>query len=496
MPVEQQLFYYIFFIPLLAGIFSALIKYANIRDALNLIFSGALFYKVIQFYLLFKQGVELKLFVAEFLPNLNIVFSVEPIGMLFLMVSSFLWFVSVLYSIGYMRENNERHQSRFYSFFALSIFTTVGVALSSNLLTLFIFYEILTIATYPLVTHAGTYEAKRAGRIYIGILLATSFLLFLPAMIISWNFAGTIDFTSGGILAGKVGPTLSICLLAMFIFGVGKAAIMPVHKWLPSAMVAPAPVSALLHAVAVVKVGVFTILKIMIYIFGIDYLSSLVSDDFGGIQWLFYVASFTIIVASIVALNQDDLKKRLAYSTISQLAYIVMSASILAQKSIIAAVFHIAAHAIAKITLFFAAGSIYTVSHKRNVSQLAGIGKRMPWTMTAFAIASFSIIGVPPTVGFLSKWYMLLGAFSQETYEVIAVMALSMILNSAYLLPIVYKAFFERERQNIGVNIERTYGEAPVLMVVAVMITTCAIIGLFFMPDVFMELAEKVVGQK
>ncbi len=295
----------------------------------------------------------------------------------------------------------------------------------------------MTISTYPLVTHKANEEAVRAGRLYLLLLLGTSLVLFLPAIIATYALAGTLDFTPGGILGGKAGPGVTALLLALYVFGIGKAAVMPLHFWLPAAMVAPTPVSALLHAVAVVKAGVFAILKVIVLIFGVDSLSTT-----GQSLWLTLVAGATIIAASLVALRQDNLKRRLAYSTVSQLSYVILGAAILAPISVVGAAMHIAAHAVSKITLFFAAGSIHTASHLTEVSQLDGIGRRMPWTMGAFAIGAVSMIGIPPTAGFLGKWFMLTGAMQTANWIAVGVIVISTILNAGYFLPIVFRAFF------------------------------------------------------
>jgi multicomponent Na+:H+ antiporter subunit D len=482
-------------IPLLAGLNSAVIRYANLRDGVNVLLTIWHFSNMIKVLEIFRATNErASLSLLEISSGLHISFSIEPLGMLFALIVSFLWMVSTVYSIGYMRGNNEVHQGRFYCFFALSIFSSIGIAFAGNLMTLFVFYELLTISTYPLVTHSGTVEAKKVGRVYLGILFGTSVLLLLPAIIITWSLTGTLDFTSGGILAGKISDGMGAALLFLFIFGIGKAALMPVHKWLPSAMIAPAPVSALLHAVAVVKAGVFTIVKVIIYIFGIDYLRDLMHMNWWHGEWLLYLASFTIIAASVVALKQDSLKRMLAYSTISQLSYVILAAAILSPKSIVAAAFHIAAHALGKITLFFAAGAIYTSAHKSKISQLSGVGKRMPWTMTAFTIAAISMIGIPPTVGFISKWYLVEGVLTSEMYWIVGVIILSTLLNTAYFLIIIYKAFFESEKISTGVTITSDYGEAPILMVIALMVTSIATIVLFFHPGVILELANGIVA--
>jgi multicomponent Na+:H+ antiporter subunit D len=481
-------------IPLIACVGAAVIPFPNIRDAFNVAISLLFLGNIIKLLAIFKAGQEaLSFSFGEILPGLPLAFSTEPLGMLFIIVLSVLWVVSIVYSIGYMRSNNEQHQNRFYSFFALSILASVGVAFASNLLTLFIFYELLTLSTYPLVTHSGTTEAKKAGRTYLGILLGSSMLLLLPAILITYNSTGTLDFTKGGILSGKANEGVSAILLFLFVFGTAKAALMPLHRWLPSAMVAPAPVSGLLHAVAVVKVGVFTLVKIIIYIFGVDYLQSFMHWDWYAGDWLLYISSFTIITASIAALRQDSIKKMLAYSTISQLSYIILSLAILSPKTIIAAVLQIAAHAFGKITLFFAAGAIQTSAQKTKISQLAGVGRRMPWTMTAFTIAAISMIGVPPTFGFISKWYMVDGVLASEAYWVLGVIVLSMVLNTAYFLPVIFKAFFEKEKASDGVSIVRVYGEANIAMVIATIFTALATLVLFFHPGIFLELARALV---
>ena len=481
-----------FAIPLFAVFTSATVKHANLRDSLTLIAAGALFANVLKLFSLFKQNPEnIKLTAWEIFPKISIEFSLEPLGMIFAIVISFLWIVSSLYSIGYMRGNKEKNHNKFFSFFALSIFSAFGIALSSNMMTLFIFYELLTICTYPLVTHSGTDEAKKSGRIYLGVLMGTSIMLLLPAILITSATAGTLEFTKGGILEGNISDSLAAILLFLYMFGIGKAALMPIHKWLPAAMVAPTPVSALLHAVAVVKAGVFTIVKVIVYIFGTDYLQTLMNLDWWYGSWLLYAAGFTIIVSSIIALRQDNLKKRLAYSTVSQLSYVIIAASILAPKAIIAAAFHIVAHAFGKITLFFAAGSIYTASHKKNISQLSGIGKRMPLTMAAFAIASLSMIGIPPAVGFISKWYLISGAISTETYFAIAVVLVSTILNAGYFLPIIYKAFFEEEK--FSTEKSNTHGEAPLPILIAITITAIGTLSLFIYPDIFLDLAKNIL---
>jgi multicomponent Na+:H+ antiporter subunit D len=464
-----------------AVLISVLGRWPNIRETVTLITALMLFMVVASLVPLVLDGERPSVTVLTMLPALSIELTIEPLGMLFALVASGLWIVNSIYSIGYMRANNEANQTRFYVCFAIALAATMGIAFAGNLLTLFLFYEALTISTYPLVTHHGTPEAKRAGRIYLGVLIGTSIGLLLLGIVWTWSLTGTLEFRAGGILAGKASATTTGVLLALYMFGIGKAALIPVHRWLPAAMVAPTPVSALLHAVAVVKAGVFSVVKVIVYVFGIDNLASMSSG-----KWLAWVAGFTIIAASIVALRADNLKRRLAYSTISQLSYVTLAAALLTPISIVGAAFHIAAHAVSKITLFFAAGAIYTASHKTEISQLDGIGRRMPITMTAFAIGALSLIGVPPAVGFISKWYIISGAAGGGQLWVIALLIVSTLLNAAYFLPIVYVAFFKTSRD------EATHAEAPLPMVIALMVTAALTIGLFFFSDIPLRLASAV----
>jgi multicomponent Na+:H+ antiporter subunit D len=471
------------FLPALGALgIAACGRWPDLREAVTLLTAAALFVCVLSLLGPVLGGAQPQLTLVQMLPGIALALRIEPLGMLFALVASTLWVVNSLYSIGYMRANREPHQTRFYVCFALALACTMGIAFSANLLTLYLFYEALTLITYPLVTHHGDEEARRGGRLYLGYLLGTSIVFLLPAVIITWAVAGTLDFTAGGILGNGLSNAAIGGLLALYMFGIGKAALMPFHRWLPAAMVAPTPVSALLHAVAVVKAGVFSVVKVIVYVFGVERIAGLASVD-----WLPFVAGFTIIAASIVALRADNLKRRLAYSTVSQLSYVVLSASLLAPLSVMGAALHIAAHAVSKITLFFAAGAIYTASHKTEVSQLDGIGRRMPWTMGAFAVGALSLIGVPPAVGFVSKWFIFQGAAATGHYLVMAVLGASALLNAAYFLPIVHAAFF-RPAQGAA------HGEAPLPMVLALCATAALTVGLFFYPQIPLALARQLAG--
>ncbi len=371
------------------------------------------------------------------LPGLDVAFNAEPLGLLFALIASGLWIVTHVYGVGYMRGAGERHHARFFAFFSLSIAAVMGLAFAANMFTLFLFYEILTLATWPLVAHKGTPEAIRGARIYMGLLIGTSIGFLTVAIIWTWVLTGTLDFTEGGILQGRVGATMAAVLLALYAFGIGKAALMPFHRWLPAAMVAPTPVSALLHAVAVVKAGVFTMLKVGIYIFGIDFLAQT-----GASRWLMWVAAFTIIAASIVAMTKDNLKARLAYSTVSQLGYITLGMALATSMGVVGGALHIATHALGKITLFMAAGSIYVATRRTEISRMAGLGRALPVTFAAFMVGALSIVGLPPMGGSWSKWLLIVGAADAGQKAMIAVLLLSSLLNIGYLVPVAARAFF------------------------------------------------------
>ncbi len=463
----------------------------NLREAVTLATAGLTFLLVLGLVPEVMAGGRPSLFLGEMLPGLRIAFQVEPLGLMFGLIASFLWIVTSIYSIGYMRGHKEQNQTRFYAFFAISIASTLGIAFAGNMLTLFVFYEVLTLCTFPLVAHAGTEKARRAGRVYLGILLGTSIGFQLLAVIWTWTIAGTLDFTQGGILEGKASKTVIGVLLALYVFGIGKAALMPFHRWLPSAMVAPTPVSALLHAVAVVKAGVFTVLKVTVYIFGVDTLREL-----GSSEWLQYVAAATILLASLVAMTKDDLKARLAYSTISNLGYIVLGAMLVNTWGIIGGGMHIAMHAFGKITLFFCAGAILVASHKTAISDMKGLGRAMPLTMFAFLIGSLSIIGLPPLGGMWSKWYLVLGALEADKLFLVGILMMSSLLNVAYLLPIPIGGFFAdppSDKRDGGDKGGGKIREAPVACLIAIGISALGTVLLFLFPGPLYDLLEPIV---
>jgi multicomponent Na+:H+ antiporter subunit D len=491
-------------IPLIGGALIALAgdERPNQREAATLISAGALFLTVLWLLDRVLDGEVPELHFGEIVPGLALAFKVEPLGMLFGVVASGLWIVNSLYSIGYMRGHHEVKQTRFFICFTIAIASAMGIAFAGNMFTLFIFYEALTLSTYPLVTHAEDAKAKTGGRIYMGILLGTSIGFQMIAIIWTWVATGTLDFTTGGILADKIDPTLLPLLLGLYMFGIGKAALMPFHRWLPAAMVAPTPVSALLHAVAVVKAGVFTVLKVVIYIFGIDLLATTGASD-----WLVWVAAFTMLASSLVAMTKDNLKARLAYSTISQLSYIVLGAALATGLGILGGALHIATHALGKITLFMCAGAINVAHHKTEISDMRGLGRAMPFTFAAFLIGALSIIGLPPFAGTWSKVYLVLGALDRGMLIIVGVYMVSSLLNVAYLIPIVARAFFSKplEAKSLGAAAAPTaeddhhaapkgIAEAPFLCVLPPCMTAVGCLVLFFYADEVIEMLRPIVG--
>lgn len=460
-------------IPTLAAAGNLLLRDSpNLRDSMTFVAALATFGCVLNILVNVGNGTTEPMVLFSVMPGLDLAFNVEPLGLLFAIVASGLWIVTHLYGVGYMRGNNEDHHARFFCFFSIAIATVMGVAFSANMFTLFLFYEALTLSTFPLVAHKGTTEARDGARVYLAILIGTSIGLQLVAIVWTYTLTGTLDFTKGGILADHIAGPMVAVLLALYAFGIGKAALMPFHRWLPSAMVAPTPVSALLHAVAVVKAGVFTMLKVGVYIFGIDFLA-----ETGASEWLMWLAAFSIIAASVVAMTKDNLKARLAYSTVSQLSYITLGMALATSMGVLGGGMHIAMHAMGKITLFMCAGSIYVALHKTEISQMTGLGRIMPITFGAFLIGALSIIGLPPLGGSWSKWLLVMGAADTGQMVMIAVLMISSLLNVAYLLPIVGRGFF-LSNPDIGPDAPRA--EAGILVWFPPALTAAGCLFLFF----------------
>ena len=479
--------------PLLAGLAIALLHRApDAREGATLVGAGALFALVIMLTMEVSArgaaGTPIAWTVAEVMPGLSIAFEVERLGVLFAVIASGLWIVNSVYSIGYMRGNRERNQTRFYICFAIALFGAMGVALAGNLFTLFIFYEVLTLSTYPLVAHKGDDNARRGARIYLLALLGTSIGLLLVGIVWTYVVAGSLDFVPGGLLPDDLDPVLASVLLLLFAFGVGKAALMPFHFWLPNAMVAPTPVSALLHAVAVVKAGVFSILKIAVYVFGPDLINATPATDF-----VIAVAAFTILAGSLIALTKDNLKARLAYSTVSQLSYVTLGAMLATTAGFMGGGLQILMHAFGKITLFMCAGAIYVATGLTQISDMRGLGRKMPLVFAAFLIGALSIIGLPPFGGAWPKLELITGAFESDRLWLAFVLLASSLLNIAYLVPIAILALMPPAGTATVPEFKRP-GGAPFAAVLPPVLTALACLGLFFAADAVVAFLEPALG--
>lgn len=457
----------------------------NVREAWTFAAAGIKFFIILSMLPLILSGNQLEYTIVEVLPEIAIRLRVDAMGMLLALVSSFLWIITSLYSVGYMRALQEHSQTRYFSFFALSLSATIGVAFSANMLTLYLFYEMLSLSTYPLVTHHQDEKARSSGRKYLFFILGTSIGMVLPAMIFIAHKTGTLEFSSQGIIADTIDPQIVTLLLIILVFGFAKAAIMPFHAWLPAAMVAPTPVSALLHAVAVVKVGVFSIARIITGVFGTGLMNDL---DLSTIVCV--IAAFTILTSSLIALSQDELKRRLAFSTVSQLSYIVLGVALLSHSGMVGGLLHIAMHAFGKITLFFCAGAIFVATGVKNISQMVGIGKRMPFTMSAFFIGAMSVIGLPPSGGFISKWHLAVGTVEAGQISMLVILLSSSLLNAAYFLPVIYHSFFCTPEEAMFADKK---GEAPLWCLVPLIMTAGLSVALFFYPQPFLDLARIAV---
>ena len=464
-------------------------KKPNLRETWSVIAAVLMFGIVASLVPDVLAGNKISYTMFKILPGLTVRLRADGLSMIFALVASSLWILAAFYSMGYMRGLDEHAQTRFNACFALALFGAVGVAFADNLFTLYLFYEVVSVCTYPLVAHHQDKEGYEGGRKYIIYLTTTAKGLVLPAMILIYVLTGTLDFADNihtGIFPADANTTLVAILYFFCLFGFAKNGVMPFHSWLPGAMVAPTPVSALLHAVAVVKVGVFSTTRVMLYVFGTDTMGALHL----GLPTA-YIVSFTILAASVVALSKDNLKARLAYSTVSQLSYIILGVALLTTSGIQGGLIHIVNHAFSKITLFFCAGAIYVATRKKNISEMSGLGRSMPFTFAAFGIASLSMIGAPPVAGFVTKWKLLMGTMEMNTHYIgiMLVLLASTMLNVAYFAPVTYKAFFgKRPRGEVDAGIK----EAPLSLVVPLMIAAIISVLLGIFPDFMMNFVKAV----
>ncbi len=471
-----------------AALIMATGKRPNVRETCSFLSAAVMFGIIATLIPDVLAGKKLHFTVFSLLPGLSISLRADALSMVFAVAASFLWVVTVFYAAGYMRGLHEHAQTRFATCFALALFGAIGCAFSDNMLTLYLFYEVVSVCTYPLVAHHQDEESYEGAKKYMVYLTATAKGLVLPAMVMIYVLSGTLDFAtniSTGILPDDANRWVVTGLYACCILGFAKNGVMPFHNWLPSAMVAPTPVSALLHAVAVVKVGVFSTVRVMLYVFGIDKMDALNL----GMPTAYFV-SITIIVGSIIALSKDNLKARLAYSTVSQLSYVILGVALLTPAGVEGGLIHIANHAFSKITLFFCAGAIYVATHKKNISEMHGLGRAMPFTFIAFGLASLSMIGAPPVAGFVTKWYLLNGAFSAGSIGIILVLLASTLLNAAYFAPVVYHAFFS-PAPAADANHKHKEAHPALLIPLCVTAVISVLIGLY--PNFFMRFVQALI---
>lgn len=428
--------------------------------------------------LLVSRFDSLSLEILRFNEDLSLLLRIDKFGTMFSLMASFLWVVATVYATKYME--HEGGQRRFYIFYIASLGVTMGIALSGNLFTLYMFYELLTLLTYPLVIHTKTSEAIASGVRYLIYSFAGATFIIL-GMLLLYKYTGTLDFKPMGIF-GDVpdydkAKVLLIYILLFLGFGV-KAALVPFHSWLPNAMVAPTPVSALLHAVAVVKSGIFGLVRISYFVFAPAIIYKTNANVFINI-----LIGITILMGSFLALHHDNLKKRLAYSTISQLGYVILGISLLNKDAFVGGMLHLINHAFIKIVLFFCAGSIYIATGKKNISELRGIGKKMPVTMWCFTIASLSLVGIPPTNGFVSKWYLALGGLESNKALFVVILLISAFLTALYLLPIVVTAFLPEKVQKHADEEVHELKEAPARMTASIVVLTIVVVLLGIFPN-------------
>lgn len=469
------------FSPIICSILILVFRnHPNIRESWTIITSIICCLSILSLIPVVLKDGSIDLILFTIFSGIDYAYHVDAFGLIFALTSSLLWILVSFYSIGYMRSLNEHNQTRYYFFFALAMFSTIGVAFSKNLVTMYIHYELLSLFTYPLVAHEETREALSAGRRYLVYMIVSGCFLLAATLITYW-LTGTTDFTYNGIISVSSASKLVLqSLFLIFILGFMKAAYMPFHSWLPTAMVAPTPVSALLHAVAVVKAGVFGIIRVVCYIYGV----SMVKELGLGVILACFI-SFTVIVANLFAIREDNLKKRLAYSTINQLAFIILGVSLLSPLSLKGSMFHIFFHAFMKITLFMCAGTIMAVTGMKYISEMRGIGKAMPITSISFTIGALGMCGLPPVAGFISKWLIGLGAIDSGYTIFLFVILIASLLDAVYFFPIIWTILFDELDKGNFDKIKTKIKDdkvSVVLMVLPLFITAISSILFFIFP--------------
>ncbi|MBK5240512.1 proton-conducting transporter membrane subunit [Clostridium sp.] len=467
--------------PFILAIIMATIKFdekkrnvfVSIGVILNFVFLVAIFYK-------FGESNFHLLKLNEFL---DVYFRIDKLSILFSLLVSILWVFTAFYAMQYMK--HEGKERKFFSFFLATLGVTIGIAFAGNLITLYAFYEFLTLSTFPLVIHTESKQALKSGKKYL-IYSFSGAALVLLGMLLLFSITSDLTFASHGILSPLTNDNRTLYIIsyvAMFLgFGV-KAALVPFHSWLPAAMIAPTPVSALLHAVAVVKSGIFAIVRMTYFIFGAEIVKALHVNIF-----LSILVVLSILMGSFLALHQENLKKRLAYSTISQLGYILLGIVLLNEDAFVGSLLHLINHAVIKIVLFFCVGAIMYTTGKTDISQIRGIGKQMPITMCCFGIASISLIGIPPTNGFVSKWYLAQGGLAEGKMIFPAILLISALLTALYLLPVITEAFFKKGEDAI-------VKEAPKKMLIPIVMITIIVVLLGLFPNMIISFIQEIASE-
>lgn len=418
-------------------------------------------------------------------PMVSFAFKLDEMGVLFTLLVSLLWIFTSFYAFGYMEGTD--HARRFYGFFIIALGVTLGIGFSANLVTLYMFYEILTFVTYPLVIHTGTPEAVRAGKMYLIYSLFGAGLAFTAMFLLSPALETYSFIPHGQVILGLVsnGYLQKVFILMFIGFGV-KAAIFPLHAWLLGAMAAPTPVSALLHAVAVVKSGIFALTRVIFYIFGYE-----IVKQINVIYYLGILIAIMIVAGSLLAIGEKNLKRRLAYSTIAQLGYIMMGLILLTENSIRGGLLHIVNHAFIKITLFFCIGTIIHMTGKTTLAEIEGLGRRMPITMTCFTVSAFSLMGIPPLNGFISKSHLVIGALDGNFIIYAVILIGGSFLTAAYLLPIMITGLLKKPSE---ITNEQDSLDPPKVMLVPMVILTVInfILGIF--PNIILGMINGIVA--
>lgn len=473
------------FLPIILGALLFLIP-AEKKKQRNAFTMFTILCSSVSVWLLALNTPQESLVLLNFTENLSFVLKLDGAGKIFSCLSATLWPLTALYAFEYM--SHEKNLPMFYAFFTMAFGATMGIAMASNILTMYLFYELLTLFTIPLVMHGLTKKHNFAARKYMTYSIGGAAFAFAGVAFLIVNDAN--DFVFGGHIDSPSDPTIALILFVFAFLGFGvKAAVFPFHSWLPTASVAPTPVTALLHAVAVVKAGAFAIIRLIYYSYGTDFVKGTWAQNL-----VMALAMFTILYGSMTALRQKHFKRRLAYSTISNLSYIVFAATLMTEAGLIAAFCHLLFHSVIKIGAFFSAGAVLHKTEREYVHELEGIGRKMPLTFIFFTISALSLTGIPPFCGFISKWFIATASIETQNPLAVAgvvVLLISAFLTAMYMLSPAIKAFFKRsDNTNDVENVK----EANALMQIPMGICAvlCIVTGIMATPVI--EMIKGVLG--